>query len=92
MNNLLDVKIDEINNFVKKINTDNGVLNKKNLWDDKELNIIIPMMMFGVENWTLVDESPLVDNPEFFLLSRNQPSSFYITMFSKNDKYNDKDK
>jgi ADP-ribose pyrophosphatase YjhB (NUDIX family) len=56
------------------------------------LNIIIPMMMFGVENWTLVDESPLVDNPEFFLLSGNQPSSFYITMFSKNDKYNDEDK
>ena len=47
VNNLLDVKIDEINNFVKKINTDNGVLNKKNLWDDKELNIIIPMAGAG---------------------------------------------
>ena len=73
--------------FFKKLNPDKKEtqtcqwFNWMNLRNNPDLlpnlNIIIPMMMSGVENWTLVDESPLIER---------QLSSFYITMFSKNDK------
>ena len=73
--------------FFKKLNPDKKEtqtcqwFNWMNLRNNPDLltnlNIIIPMMMSGVENWTLIDESPLIER---------QLSSFYITMFSKNDK------